>query len=50
MDVLLDWEDELRDYEQAVDLSNRSVLAFRLAPCALGMIPWGNAPPASKRP
>lgn len=23
VDVLLDWEDELRDYEQAVDLSQR---------------------------
>lgn len=25
VDVLLDWEDELRDYEEAVDLSERSV-------------------------
>lgn len=25
VDVLLDWEDELRDYEKAVDLSKRSV-------------------------
>ena len=31
--MLLDWEDELRDYERAVDLSNRSVVGarFRLA-------------------
>ena len=29
MDVLLDWEDELRDYEKAVDLSKRSVSQYK---------------------
>lgn len=37
--MLLDWEDELRDYERAVDLSDRSVVGARFvvfcpAPCS----------------
>lgn len=30
-DVLLDWEDELRDYDRAVDFSNRSVIRFAVS-------------------
>lgn len=33
MDVLLDWEDELRDYDQAVDLSKRCAVDGGVALC-----------------
>lgn len=38
VDVLLDWEDELRDYEQAVDLSNRYLKKRHLSSVRLGSI------------
>lgn len=39
VDVLLDWEDELRDYEQAVDLSNRLVVGVRFYPARAAQPP-----------